>query len=335
MVATTFYIPTNMNAWGSSMPSGTPTITLATATQIQGTLGAYKLTMFGNYSYNAFGQLTGGTISGINLSYLNSPQYVVSGFSINIADLVNNPSKYTDAFMYAGNDIFTGSYGADVLSGYAGNDKLNGGAGNDILIGGLGNDTLAGGSGIDWAYYNTATAGVTANLGVTAAQNTGGAGIDTLSAVENLLGSNYNDTLTGNASVNTLSGGAGIDRLSGGGGSDVLIGGAGKDTLTGGAGNDIFDFNAIAESVRGVNRDVITDFVRGADKIDLSTIDANAAVAGNNAFTFTTGSAFTAAGQVKFANGILYGNTDGNLATAEFEIALTGVTTLNASNFVL
>jgi Ca2+-binding RTX toxin-like protein len=159
--------------------------------------------------------------------------------------------------------------------------------------------------------------------------------MDTLSGIEGLLGSRYNDILIGNNAANRLSGGAGNDYLNGGTGNDVLTGGAGRDVLIGGAGIDMFDFNAVSESLAGASRDVIRDFVHGSDKIDLFTIDANATQAGNNAFTFVAGASFTAAGQVKFANGILYGNTDGNLATAEFEIALSGVTTLTASDFVL
>jgi hypothetical protein len=54
----------------------------------------------------------------------------------------------------------------------------------------------------------------------------------------------------------------------------------------------------------------------------------------NEAFGFVSGG-FTGAGQVRFANGILYGNTDGNLSTAEFEIAFTGVASLSASDFIL
>ena len=81
---------------------------------------------------------------------------------------------------------------------------------------------------------------------------------------------------------------------------------------------------------------MITDFLPGADKIDLSAIDAiSGAGLANDAFTFITGAAFTAAGQVMFAAGILYGNTDANIATSEFEIALTGITTLAATDFVL
>ena len=71
--------------------------------------------------------------------------------------------------------------------------------------------------------------------------------------------------------------------------------------MTGGAGADDFDFNTVAEMGNGATRDVITDFAHLSDDIDLSTIDANGAAAGNTAFTFlaANGAAFTgAAGQL-------------------------------------
>ena len=74
--------------------------------------------------------------------------------------------------------------------------------GNDTLIGGAGNDTLDGGAaGSDTASYADATAGVTVSLAITTAQNTVGAGTDTLTNFENLTGSNLNDTLTGNPAI--------------------------------------------------------------------------------------------------------------------------------------
>ncbi|MNG17449.1 Poly(beta-D-mannuronate) C5 epimerase 2 [compost metagenome] len=134
-----------------------------------------------------------------------------------------------------------------------------------------------------------------------------------------------------------LTGDAGNDTLSGGAGNDRLVGGTGKDTLTGGAGNDIFDFNALNETgLTSTAWDVISDFARGQDKIDLSTLDANTATTTNDAFRSVIGSttAFTAAGQLKVVNGVLYGNTDAD-STAEFAIQLTGITSLSTSDFIL
>jgi len=146
-----------------------------------------------------------------------------------------------------------------------------------------------------------------------------------------------NDTLVGGAGSDFLIGGSGNDSVNGGAGNDLLVGGGGKDTLIGGNGADRFDFNALAETgIYSTSRDVIVDFVRGSDKIDLSTLDANTATAVNEAFTriIAGTTTFTAAGQLKVAGGILYGNTDAD-ATAEFAIQLTGIASLAASDFVL
>ena len=71
---------------------------------------------------------------------------------------------------------------------------------------------------------------MTVSLAIAGAQNTGGAGSDTLIGIENLTGSGFNDMLTGDANANVLSGGAGNDTLDGGAGNDTLDGGAGNDT---------------------------------------------------------------------------------------------------------
>jgi Ca2+-binding RTX toxin-like protein len=168
-----------------------------------------------------------------------------------------------------------------------------------------------------------------------------GANIENLTligaALINGTGNALNNTLTGNAAANLLSGLVGNDILNGGAGIDILIGGAGKDTLSGGLGNDSFDFNTFSEMGLGLTRDVITDFVRGQDKVDLSTIDPNAALAGNQAFTFIASTtAFSVAGQVRYSAGIIAINTDTDAAT-EYEIQLTGVipAVLAATDFVL
>ncbi|MBC7162525.1 MAG: VWA domain-containing protein, partial [Immundisolibacter sp.] len=159
-------------------------------------------------------------------------------------------------------DTINGNDGNDILLGLGGNDTLNGGNGNDILAGGAGDDKLNGGDGNDTATYIDAAGGVTVSLAVTTGQNTGGDGTDTLSNIENLIGSMHNDSLTGSSANNILVGLAGNDTLSGGGGNDVLIGGAGNDTLTGGAGADTFKWGQgdLAGSTTG---DVITDFATG------------------------------------------------------------------------
>jgi large repetitive protein len=116
---------------------------------------------------------------------------------------------------------------------------------------------LDGGAGSDTASYSDAASGVNVSLTLHGSvQDTGGAGSDTLTNIENLTGSAFNDTLTGDANANTLSGLAGDDTLNGGAGDDTLDGGAGSDTasysddtLTGNAGANILS----GRNMRGQN----------------------------------------------------------------------------------
>ncbi|MDR6956206.1 VCBS repeat-containing protein [Pseudomonas brassicacearum] len=174
-----------------------------------------------------------------------------------------------DDVLVAGNgdNLLNAGDGNDILSAGSGNNTLHGGAGNDLLYSGTGNDLLDGGTGNDTASYAHATAGVTVNLGLLAAQNTLGAGTDTLAGIENLIGSNFNDTLTGDGASNRINGGLGHDVLNGGGGDDLLIGGLGNNTLTGGSGADTFQWQA-----GNSGHDLITDFTPGLDKLDLSQL---------------------------------------------------------------
>lgn len=132
----------------------------------------------------------------------------------------------------SGNDTWTGTDADETVSAEGGDDTLDGGGGDDVLDGGDGNDTVS---------YESSNAGVTVDLGETGAQDTQGAGVDTLSNFENLTGSNYDDTLTGDDADNVIDGLGGDDQLYGGAGNDTLLGGDGDDQLTGGAGDDIIN----------------------------------------------------------------------------------------------
>jgi serralysin len=163
------------------------------------------------------------------------------------------------------NNLLVGNDGADWLIGLEGNDRLSGGNGADILSGGVGNDVLEGGvgadelsgsSGLDFASYEHAATGIVTGLS-SSALKTGEAFGDMYISVEGLIGSPFNDTLTGNSSKNELRGGAGNDVLRGEGGADHLEGGAANDILYGGTGNDTFFF------ARGFGSDVIVDWQDG------------------------------------------------------------------------
>lgn len=168
-----------------------------------------------------------------------------------------------------GNDTIYGYYGDDILSGGNGGDTLYGGEGDDILKGGALSDTLDGGNGTDTADYSDAASGVTVSLS-SGTQSGGSVGNDTLTAIENVLGSAYGDTITGDGGANVLTGGAGGDTLNGGSGADTLYGGDGADTLYGNGGADTFVFEA---ATAFNNVDTVSGFSTGdTDKIDIADI---------------------------------------------------------------
>jgi Ca2+-binding RTX toxin-like protein len=243
----------------------------------------------------------------------------------------------------AGNDKIFGKAGIDQLEGQDGNDTLDGGDQVDVLFGGAGNDTLKGGgdndymdggTGNDTADFSSSVAGVNADLGLNVAT---GEGTDKLIGIENLIGSNFNDTLCGlyGTEISSI-----VNVLNGGGGSDTLIGRAGADILTGGAGNDFFSYAGTGqESTPGLGkRDVITDFTHGVDKLDLHLMDATFSTAGNSAFCFIGSANFSAEGQVRVAyegGDTIVQVNNSNTSTPEFEMQLSGQLVITASDFVL
>ena len=139
-----------------------------------------------------------------------------------------------------GDDAVTGGLGLDILWGGKGNDTLRGGEGDDLLEGGLGADMIDGGEGNDYAAYSLSDAGVTIDLAAGTAQG-GHAEGDTLTGIERVGGSEFDDALTGDVGSNSLFALAGDDTLEGGEGNDLLWGNAGADMLDGGAGGELLN----------------------------------------------------------------------------------------------
>ena len=258
----------------------------------------------------------------------------------------------------AGADTLAARTTANSYYGMAGNDTISGGAGNDSFVATLndGNDRYIGGDGIDTYNLSATSAGATVNL-TTGKSTSSQTGTDTLATIENIIGSSGNDHITGSAAANVLNGGAGDDfifgmagndTLIGGTGNDRLTGGAGRDVMTGGPGNDIFIFNLVSDTGKtATTRDIITDFTPGQDIIDLSGIDANTSLSGNQAFTLLAkmGSAFTGVrGQLQWSQQdaagtandrtIISGDINGD-KIADFHIELTGLITLGLADFIL
>ncbi|MDV3456358.1 cadherin domain-containing protein [Sphingomonas sp. HF-S4] len=173
-------------------------------------------------------------------------------------------------------DNLAGGAGNDALVGYAGDDLLFGGDGDDVLEGGMGADTLDGGANTaigttgtagDTVRYVSSTAGVTVNLTVTGAQTGGDAAGDVLIGIENVVGSQLADTITGDAGGNRLAGLDGNDTLRGGGGDDVLLGDGGDDLLYGEDGVDAISGGDGADQMWGGAGDDRLDGGEGNDTL--------------------------------------------------------------------
>ncbi|WP_189417194.1 VCBS domain-containing protein [Mesorhizobium sp. M1C.F.Ca.ET.193.01.1.1] len=155
-----------------------------------------------------------------------------------------------------------------------------------------------------------------------------------------LYGNGGADQIFGLAGNDTLFGQSGNDTLNGGDGNDKIVGGAGADSLTGGAGADTFYYGPdVSDSPASAANDIITDFVHGVDKIDLSSIDANTGSGGDQAFLFGGQNPATVANSLTWSeqggNTIVHVDVNGN-TSADFQITLTGVNLgLTASDFVL
>jgi glucose/arabinose dehydrogenase len=160
----------------------------------------------------------------------------------------------------SGDDVICGGKGSDTIKGGGGNDILRGEGGADKLHGEEGNDTFDGGPGIDAANFSSSLAAITASLTTNTAT---GEGSDTLTGIENLVGSSKDDTLTGSEGDNYINGGALGDSLTGMGGADTLTGGGGpdsvnsqdgvngNDSLDGGPGTDTKTTDATEKSIVG------------------------------------------------------------------------------------
>jgi Ca2+-binding RTX toxin-like protein len=136
-----------------------------------------------------------------------------------------------------------GSALADWIFGSSAPETFAGGTGNDTLSGGAGNDVLNGDSGYDTLDYRSSTAGILANLdNVSRTLNStavaagtvrdGLGGTDTVSGIENVIGTSYADWMIG------------------GSGAETFVGGAGNDNINGGAGTDRADYGSSTSSIR-------------------------------------------------------------------------------------
>ncbi|MGF1619233.1 MAG: M10 family metallopeptidase C-terminal domain-containing protein [Rhodomicrobiaceae bacterium] len=234
-------------------------------------------------------------------------------------DVLRGDDANNMLFGLDGDDRLYGLGGDDLLVGGSGNDTLIGGDGDDMLEGGDGADTLSGGLGSDTATYQNSKTGVTVHL-ADSSQNAGDATGDILFSIENVIGSDFGDTLIGSYTSNRLEGRGGDDILQGSRGSDTLLGGDGDDWLDGGPGKDVLEGGAGADSFYFASAaeagDTILDFTTGEDKIVLSAAGFSLALDENfsfeaaaNIYLYQGNAAYTASS----GPSLLYNTTNGRL----------------------
>ncbi len=225
---------------------------------------------------------------------------------------------------------------------YAGPANITGNSLNNVLYAGVGNNLINGGAGIDNLSYSFATTtaanGIQLNLTIVNASGqtvvSGISGTDLIKNIENVTGSNYNDSLIGNNGNNVLNGGLG---------NDLLIGGLGNDVLVGGAGKDFFRFNTALNSI--TNKDIIADFsvVDDAFQLENAVFTKLVTVGLLAAGIFrasTTGAAADGNDFILYntASGTLSYDADGNGAVAAIQIATVGTIShpaLTAADFIV
>jgi Ca2+-binding RTX toxin-like protein len=331
---------------------------------------SYKL----EFAAGSVKDLAGNSYTGVTDYNFTTVGSVVNGTSGN--DSLLGTAGVDSLFGLAGKDTLNGGLGNDNLTGGLGADTFVAGAGIDTITDlGNGADTLnvSTGATANAALYaawtasaatsnrglaNISTNGLAVNL---AAVNTGtaGFGVTNTGGATALTGSGLADTLIGGVGKDTLTGGAGNDSLDGGVGADTMLGGAGNDTLLGGLGTDflvgglgqdwlyggmdtakdIFGFSAKLDST-ATAADKIFNFNSGTDKIDLSGIDANSQVTGDQAFVNTSAIGTKAKSYAIWtekvgSNLVIYADTDGIAATIDFKIQMMGVSKVVISDFVL
>ncbi|MCG8473591.1 MAG: C80 family cysteine peptidase, partial [Desulfobacterales bacterium] len=169
-----------------------------------------------------------------------------------------------------GDDRVVTGEGNDIVYGEGGNDTLITGEGNDILVGGPGADILTGGVGRDTLVFMgdpASSTGVQVDLSVGTGLGADAQG-DRYGGIEDVVGTAYDDRITGNTEANRLAGGRGDDILTGGGGNDHLLSQGGNDTLLGGKGSDTFTISGItAGEIRRV------EITNGGSETDLILLD--------------------------------------------------------------
>ncbi|MGH6860248.1 MAG: calcium-binding protein, partial [Phyllobacterium sp.] len=257
-------------------------------------------------------------------------------------------ADYADAAVAVTVDLVAGTGAGGEAQGdsYISIENATGGEGDDVFVSNNLANRFDGGSELDTNIvdYSQSDDGLNIDLRLELQDSSGYATGDRLISIQNVIGSNYEDTLFGDDEDNELLGGAGNDDLIGDGGDDWLSGGGGKDEFRGGDGNDRYVFSSIFDSPAGADNtlDKITEFIifgTSQDKIDLFDMDANSNLSGNQAFTFALFEFTGKAGQLHVVvtptNFIRVEADVNGDRQADFALLVNSRNKLSASSFIL
>ena len=252
--------------------------------------------------------------------------FIIDGLTDLIFDSSGTDEVRADFSLNLTSSAFSALENAALLG--LGEVNITGNSSANVLTGNAGKNLIRGGAGMDTLSYTGSGAGVNVNLATNTASGGDAAG-DVISGFEAVVGSALADTLTGGA------------------GDNSITGGAGRDVLAGGLGRDAFVFFSITDMTTNANTtDVIADFRRGQDRIDLSGIDASRVLPTDDAFLFRGKAAIgtSAAGEVRFQQvnnagtkndyTLVFLDTDAD-RTAEGVIKVMGLHNFTATDFIL
>lgn len=170
-----------------------------------------------------------------------------------------------------GADVVSGATGFNTLNGDGGNDRLVGGPEIDFIFGGPGNDTVTGGDGQDSLDYRSSTAGVVVDLAAGTSSGTAD-GNDTASSFERVLGSDFQDDITGSPANETFFPNGGDDDVDGGGGLDlvsyVLAPGPVDVDLQSGSATGSHGTDSLSNGIVGVRGSDFADVLKGGNEMN-------------------------------------------------------------------